>query len=380
MKDRVPDPTSERRLEQLREEALRLGRVQGTGVHPSGAPMPDTRPGTSGPETPAPATPLGARGSTSGRDLNYYGLPLLKPPVWTWEVPLYFFVGGAAGASAVVALAAQFSGADKDLVRDARWLACIGATLSGPLLVADLGRPKRFLNMLRVFKPQSAMSVGVWTLTLFAGASALAAVAQRRFRLVGDLAAIAAAASGLGMATYTGVLLGATSIPVWSKHVKRLPIHFAASGLASSVSILQLRGHDEPALNLLGIAAAAFETWIGVRIEADPTSVSDPLRVGMTGTTTRLGGLFSGPLPLALRLIGLRSKRARRAAAVASIVGSIVTRFAWVEAGKVSAKDPRVLGEDQLATQSVPDSQSGSERRDGRAAMANPTPSVSKDR
>jgi formate-dependent nitrite reductase membrane component NrfD len=366
MKERRPDAASERRLDELREEAARAGQVSGTGVHPSGSPMPDTKRHDE---------------SSAGDPEDYYGLPLLKPPVWTWEIPLYFFVGGAAGASAVIALAAQVSGADEELVRDARWLACIGAVLSAPLLISDLGRPERFLNMLRVFKPQSAMSVGAWTLSVFGGAATLAAITQRRLPRAGDCAAVAAAASGLGMATYTGVLLGATAIPAWSKHAATLPIHFAASATASSASILQLRGHDQPALNLLGIVAAAFESWTGLEIESDDSIASEPLRKGMTGITIRLGGLFSGPLPLVLRLIGLRSKRARRAAAVASLVGSIVTRFAWVEAGKASARDPRVLGEgDQPATQDVADNQSGSERREGNAASRKPTPSVSSDR
>src|SRR5438067_1276876 len=98
---------------------------------------------------------------------TYYDLPLLKKPVWKWEVPAYFFVGGAAGASAVIALAAQAARADRTLVRDARWVAAAGAALSTPLLIADLGRPERFLNMLRVFKPRSPMSVGAWTLAAF---------------------------------------------------------------------------------------------------------------------------------------------------------------------------------------------------------------------
>src|SRR5215213_2942176 len=97
---------------------------------------------------------------------SYYDLPLLKPPVWTWEVPTYFFIGGAAGAAAVLAVAAQIANADEKLVRDARWIAAIGANLSTPLLIADLGRPERFLNMLRVFKLHSPMSVGAWTVAV----------------------------------------------------------------------------------------------------------------------------------------------------------------------------------------------------------------------
>ena len=296
---RTPDATSERRLDELRERAA--------------------------------SAPLPQPSATTG----YWGMPLLKQPVWSWEIPLYFFVGGAAGASAVIAAGAQLSGAHAKLVRDARRLAALGAFASAPLLILDLGRPERFLHMLRVFKPQSPMSVGVWILSAFGAGATGAAIVKGP---LGDAAAGVAAIGGLGMATYTGVLIGATSIPVWAKHVATLPIHFGASGLAASVGILELIGHDEPALNLLGLAAAAFESYTGWRIESDRGEESEPLRHGSTGITTRAGGLFSGPLPLVLRLLGLRSKRARRAASAAAILGSLITRLAWVEAGKVSAR------------------------------------------
>jgi len=318
MKPRVPDATTERRLDDIREQAA-LGRLDAKGIRPSGSPFPDA--------------------SASN---GYYSLPLFKGPVWTWEVPLYFFVGGAAGASSVIAIAAQISGAPRALVRDARWMAAIGATLSGPLLVLDLGRPERFLNMLRVFKPQSAMSVGAWTLTIF-GSSAAGAVIARRIGLprLGDLAAFVAALSGLGMATYTGVLLGATVIPVWAKHSRTLPIHFGASALASAAGVLTLRGHDDAALNVVALVAAVFETCTGVIIETSDDVASAPLQRGTTGWTIRLGGFFSGPLPLFLRLLGTRSKSARRAAAASALLGSLITRVAWIEAGKASAADPR---------------------------------------
>lgn len=314
---KTPDHQSEKRLEQLREQAAQ-GRVDANGIRPQGSPFP---------ETP-----------------SYSGLPIVKPPVWTWEVPLYFFAGGAAGASSVIAIAAQLTGATPSLVRDARWIAAIGAAASGPLLILDLGRPDRFLNMLRVFKPQSPMSVGAWTVTLFGAASTGAVIADMLgLKRTGDASAFAAALSGLVMATYTGVLLGATAIPVWAAHAKTLPIHFGASGLASATALLTLRGHDEQALNVLALGAAAFEMYTGIEIESDRTIDSEPLRHGVTGITTRIGGFFSGPLPLVLRLLGIRSKRARRAAAASALLGSLITRVAWVEAGKASAADPRPL-------------------------------------
>jgi formate-dependent nitrite reductase membrane component NrfD len=245
---------------------------------------------------------------------SYYDLPLLKPPVWTWEVPTYFFIGGAAGAAAVIAVAAQVTGADEKLVRDARWIAAIGANLSTPLLIADLGRPERFLNMLRVFKPQSPMSVGAWTVAVFGGASTGAVLAP--WKPLRNLFAGVAALSGLGMATYTGVLLGATANPLWKEHVRLLPVHFAASGLGSAVSLLELRGHNDAALNILGIAASVFETGADFAIKEKTQLL-------------HIAGALAGPLPFVLRLFGKR-----KAAAAATLLGSLITRFAWVEAGK----------------------------------------------
>ncbi|HUJ12680.1 MAG TPA: NrfD/PsrC family molybdoenzyme membrane anchor subunit [Thermoanaerobaculia bacterium] len=271
---------------------------------------------------------------------GYYGLPFLKEPVWTWEVPAYFFVGGAAGAAAVLGAAAQLTGADRGLISDARWVAAAGGALSAPLLIGDLGRPERFLNMLRVFKVQSPMSVGAWTLTAFGTASAAAVFADEvrkrtglPVRIVADAAALLAGATGLVMSTYTGVLIGATSIPVWSKHVSLLPVHFGASAMSSAVSLLELLGHDDDSLNILGLAAAAVETTIGFLMGAEPTMMM------------KTGGVLSGPLPLLLRIAGLGSPRLRRAAAVASIAGSLVTRFAWVDAGKSSARNTTGAGE-----------------------------------
>src|SRR4029079_17716070 len=179
-------------------------------------------------------------------------------------------------------VAARRGGGKKKRGRAARRIAAGGAVLSTPLLILDLGRPERFLNMLRVFKPQSPMSVGAWTLAVFGGASTAA--------LISDAAAVVSAANSLVLATAPGVLLGATAIPAWKRHAGTLPIHFGASGLARAASLLEPLGHDHKAMGQRARAAAATETAIGVRIEAN----------GGTDITTRIGGMFSGPLPLIL--------------------------------------------------------------------------------
>lgn len=331
---RQADAESEKRLAELCEEARRKGRVEAAGIRPEGAPFPKAT-----------------------AETGYYGLPLLKPPTWTWEVPAYFFVGGAAGAAAIIAAAARRSG-DSKLARRARLLAAIGGVLSPALLTSDLGRPKRFPYMLRVFKPRSPMSVGAWTLAAF-GSSAAAALVAGAARERGVLPRLAhvvetagegsAAAIGLVMATYTGVLIGATAIPVWAENAALLPPHFGASGLASAASILELSGASPRPLHRLGIAAAAAETAVGAVLEGKRRPAVQPARSGVSGLTIRAGGVLSGPLPLALRLLFPRSQRARRLAALSSLAGSLLTRFGWVAAGHASAKNPMMALDPHVA-------------------------------
>ncbi|MEP6801824.1 MAG: NrfD/PsrC family molybdoenzyme membrane anchor subunit [Acidobacteriota bacterium] len=326
MKERVPDAASERDLDQLRSEASAGGPISREGIRPAGAPFP--RPSA---------------------ETGYYGLPALKEPTWTWEVPIYFFVGGAAGACAALSAAARWTGADARLVRRARWIAAAGAALSPPLLISDLGRPERFLNMLRVAKIRSPMSVGAWTLVAFstsASAAAFADLLDRRLggsvpvRVVADAAGALSAVTGLGMATYTGVLLGATAIPAWYENASVLPAHFAASALGSAVGLLELSGRSDPALNALGLAAAAAEIVVGASLESRRGRSLEPLKTGRAGAFIRAGGLLSGPIAFLLRSFGGRNIAMRRVAGVAAVTGSMCTRIGWVAAGHASARDP----------------------------------------
>ncbi|HVS66493.1 MAG TPA: NrfD/PsrC family molybdoenzyme membrane anchor subunit [Thermoanaerobaculia bacterium] len=310
----------EQRLDEIRARAQSGLTAETAGVRPPGAPFP-----------------------RADAESGYYGMPLLKRPVWTWEVPAYFFVGGAAGAGAVVAAAADLAGGDPRLAHDARWLAAVGGAAAPALLISDLGRPERFLNMLRIFKPQSPMSVGAWTLVAFSTSSAahaFASLAEERFghhrpvRVLRDAAGVLAAATGTVMSSYTGVLIGATAIPVWNRNVRVLPVHFTASGLASAVAILELLGHRQRSLHWLGLSAAAVETAVGVYHESDRRPATRPLRHGTSGGVVRTGGLLAGPVALGLRLLGRRSE-----AAIAALAGSLLTRFGWIAAGRASAED-----------------------------------------
>jgi len=306
------------------------GTLQQPGVRAMGAPFPK-------------ATP----------ERGYYGIPLLEKPAWTWEIPLYFFVGGAAGSSAVISAAAEWLGGYLQLAREARWVALAGVSISSVLLISDLGRPERFAAMLRVFKPQSAMSMGAWILAsfgTFTGAAVLLDLAREKgldilpLRLTGNAAKAISSLFALPFSNYTGVLIGATSIPVWNRNVKSLPIHFGMSGLQSAVSVLELLGHtDSKPLNVLGIGSAAWESFEGVLLEGRRERVLEPLKRGKSGWVTRAGGLLSGPLPLGLRIAAAlsgknKARQLRRFAALSGIAGSLFTRYGWVMAGAASVK------------------------------------------
>jgi formate-dependent nitrite reductase membrane component NrfD len=186
---------------------------------------------------------------------SYYGAPLLKEPVWKWYIPAYFYVGGVAGASAALGAAAQIAlrrgspgalrrrvptGEDR-LVARCRMIATGGALTSAALLIADLGRPARFVNMLRVFRPTSPMNMGTWILSTFGGLCGVATLphlvpAGPALRRAADVAAIGAGAIGLPLCTYTGVLVANTAVPIWQGTRRTLPVLFGASGAAGAAS------------------------------------------------------------------------------------------------------------------------------------------------
>lgn len=319
----------ESRLEAIRAEAKEKGQVAAPGIRPAGSPLP-----VASPET------------------GYYKQPLLKQPQWTPLIPVYIFVGGATGALGVIGSLADLLGGDLELAQKARWMAAGGAVLSSALLIADLGRPSRFLNMLRVFKPQSTMSMGSWALSAFslcAGISSFADLLALRFgnrltiRAIRGIGRVGSVLFGMPFHNYTGVLIGASVIPVWNKRVRSLPRQFGMSGLQSAVGLLELAGEaGNPALNCLSLLSAGIESWAGVDLLRTSDQALRPAKRGISGALVQAAGVLSGPLPMALRIASLflrNRKRLRRLAAWSGIVGSLCLRHGWFYAGHVSARD-----------------------------------------
>jgi formate-dependent nitrite reductase membrane component NrfD len=276
--------------------------------------------------------------------------PFIKPPVWTWEVSLYFWVGGIASGSAFVALAADLAG-DEWTASVARKVA-LGAVAPAPLLlIGDLGRPGRFLNMLRIFKPRSPMNLGAWCLMAFSvadtGAVALDLLGQPR-----AAKAVGAVTAGLGgyLGSYTGVLLAATAVPVWARSRIFLGPVFVSTATATGAAATRLVlvatgrrpvGHPtQVALNRLQAAAMLTELVLSAANERRLGRAGNALSEGTPGRLFRAAkGLAAAGVTL--NLLGPRrtSELGQHAASFLYLAAGLAFRFAWVEAGTASARD-----------------------------------------
>ena len=275
---------------------------------------------------------------------SYYGRPIIKAPVWkTPDVPLYLFLGGMAGASALLAEGAAATGRP-GLERVARLAAATGAMGGTVFLVHDLGRPERFLNMLRVFKPTSALSVGTYILSGFAtfsgGAAALEVTGwlPRLKRLLG----LGAAAAGPPLATYTAALLANTAVPVWHEGHRELPFVFGGSGAAAAggVGLLLAPSAEHGPAVRMALAGGTVELVASEVMERRLGMLAEPYHQGKGGRYVRAakGLTVTGHV---LNLLGTRWPWLRRLAGASYVAGSVSLRFGIFEAGRDSANDPK---------------------------------------
>jgi formate-dependent nitrite reductase membrane component NrfD len=318
----------------------------------------------------------GAGRGADGQPATYYGRPMIKPPHWKWWISFYFFIGGIAAGAALIGALADLVGGPRHraTVRHARYLSVVLAALCPIPLIADLGRPERFLCMLRVVKLSSPLNLGTFILTAFGLTSGALAARQaaednfilRRDRPLGRLAralpskplAVLHALLGIALGGYTGTLLAATAIPLWAAAGILLGPLFLATALASGAAALTLMGlaarQDREALEEIatveGIAAVTQLGLVAAREALVPARINEPLARGRWGRVFRYGAVGGGMVgPLALRLGGrLLGRRAgmvvaaiSAVAATLTLLGSLAERFALVEAGKLSAADPR---------------------------------------
>jgi hypothetical protein len=275
---------------------------------------------------------------------SYYGRPVLKEPVWTWEIPVYFFTGGLSGGSSTLSFAAKLLGHAR-LSRTALYVGAAADAVSPGLLVADLGRPERFHHMLRVFKVTSPMNIGAWILLANGGASTAAAALELAGLLapLKLLAELVSGVTGPPLATYTGVLLADTAIPVWHEARHELPWLFGASAAASAgaAACLFLAPVEAGPARRLAVGSVTAELALLEEMERRLGEVGEVYRRGTAG---RLAWAAKGLAGAGAALLALRGRRSRGAAALGGALvcaGELCLRFAVVEAGHQSARDPK---------------------------------------
>ncbi len=286
---------------------------------------------------------------------SYYGRPVVKAAPWEAAIPLYLFMGGIAGGSSLLAAGADLT--DRPALRRGLRIGATGAiSVSLAALVADLGRPERFLNMLRVFKPTSPMSVGTWILTAYgpgavvAGAAEVAKLLPVRFGVLSTLldwaarpAGLAAAAFAPGVASYTAVLLTNTSTPAWHDAHRELPFVFVGSAAAASGGLGMLLApvaQTGPA-RMFAIAGAAAELAVEHRMEHSMGLSAEVLHTGHAGTLMQASKILTATGALGALLVGGRSRWGAAVSGVALLAGSACTRFGVFEAGPASVHDPK---------------------------------------
>jgi formate-dependent nitrite reductase membrane component NrfD len=283
---------------------------------------------------------------------SYYGRPVLKEPTWTWEIPTYLFTGGLAGASSVLSTSARLTGNEK-LARTALYVGAVAEIVSPALLISDLGRPERFHHMLRLVKVTSPMNVGSWVLLVSGGATTTAAFLELvgRLKPLKVLAEAVSTVAGPLLATYTGVLVADTAIPVWHEARRELPWIFGASATASAgaASCLFLRPEDARPARRLALAGVLIE---GALMQAMELRLGKAGEVYRRGEAGKLSWAAKGLATTGAALLARRGRKSRVAAVAGGALvcaGELCLRWAVFKAGFQSARDPKYVVEPQRA-------------------------------
>ncbi|WP_030105583.1 NrfD/PsrC family molybdoenzyme membrane anchor subunit [Actinoalloteichus caeruleus] len=284
---------------------------------------------------------------------SYYGLPVLNPPRWAaTDIAGYFFLGGLAGGSSILAAGGHWTNRP-GLARPAKLVALGAVSGSVVALVHDLGRPARFLNMLRVFKITSPMSVGSWLLAAYGPAAGAAAITDLTgwFPRIGATATATAAVLGPLVAAYTAALAADTAVPAWHEGHRELPFVFVSSAAlaASGASMIAAPTAQTGPARRAAVLAAAGELAATARMERRMGMVAEPYRTGWGGRLMKAAKALTVAGAVGGALLGRRSRVAAGVCGAALLVGSACTRFGVFHAGMESARDPKYTVEPQRA-------------------------------
>jgi formate-dependent nitrite reductase membrane component NrfD len=269
---------------------------------------------------------------------------MLKMPGWEMSIVWYFFLGGIAGGAYFTAAIVDNFGSRRDtaVARLGYLLSLPLVAICGVLLIADLGVPRRFLNMILHFKFWDPMSIGAWAVGVFGAftfvssvlsftSSESLAVLRRRISLVGML-------FGFFLAGYTGVLLSNSALPFWGDS-RLMGALFLASGGSTGMAAV--------ALIMFLTGRSAGEAWHKIEV-ADRYSMlvemlvlalflfvlgaaAQPITAGHFAPLF-WGGLVGAGLivPLLLNLFGGRVRVLGVVSAVLVLVGGFILRYVVV--------------------------------------------------
>jgi hypothetical protein len=299
-----------------------------------------------------------ARGGRRGKQADhprgsYYDEPIINPPVWEeLDIAGYLFAGGLAGASSIIAAAAELTGRPVLARRSALAASgALGASLAA--LIRDLGRPARFLNMLRVFKPTSPMSVGVWLLAAYGPPNAVASAAHLLGRApqARRASAVGAGLLGAGVASYTAALVANTAVPAWHGAHRELPFVFVGSAATAGAGfgLIAAPPAETAPLVRLAVLGGVAELIAERRMEKRLGLVAEVLRDGRAGARLRAAKALTTAGMLTAATLARRSRPGAAFAGGALLAGSALTRFGLFAAGMQSATDPRYTVEPQRA-------------------------------
>lgn len=281
---------------------------------------------------------------------SYYGRPVVKASPWEQDIPAYLFLGGLAAGSSLLAAGADATGRPR-LRRTGRLGALVAITASFAALVHDLGKPSRFVNMLRVAKPTSPMSVGTWILSVYGPAAGVAGAAElpflpafvrRLLRPFARPAGLAAAAAAPAVASYTAVLLADTATPAWNEARRELPFVFVGSAAcaAGGLGLVFAPPAESGPARRFALAGAALELAAQARMKQSMGLAAETLQSGRAGIFLRASRFLTVTGALGA-LLGRRRRLVSAVAGKALLAGSACTRFAIFEAGQASAHDPK---------------------------------------
>ena len=234
--------------------------------------------------------------------------------------------------------------------------ALVGVTAGTAALIHDLGKPSRFVNMLRVAKPTSPMSVGTWILATFgpmagiAGTAELAALLPGRLQALARPVTFAARPAGLiaavlapALASYTGVLLSDTATPAWHAAHRELPFVFTGSAAMAAGGLGMMGapvGQAGPARRL-AVGGALLDFVAERRMEDSMGISAETLGAGRARLLMRTSRALAAAGIVGTVAFGRRSRMLSLVSGGALVAASACTRFAVFEAGQQSARDPR---------------------------------------